>query len=135
MKTIAIDFDGVIHKYSKGWQNGEIYDEVVDKSIEAINALCEHGYSVVIFSTRSPRQIKRYLKAKSNPLLYMSQSDFMDQYYPMTSSDEELIKSEYANSKLLQYKLEIVPFWKKFWNKQKVIGITRRKLPAHCLRR
>jgi len=51
-KTIAIDFDGVIHKYSKGWQDGEIYDEPVEGALEAIIELLEKGYKVSIFTTR-----------------------------------------------------------------------------------
>jgi len=51
-KTIAVDFDGVIHKYSKGWQNGEIYDEPVEGSLSALVELYNKGYKVVIFTTR-----------------------------------------------------------------------------------
>ena len=36
-KTIVFDFDGVIHKYSKGWQDGSIYDEPVEGIKDLIN--------------------------------------------------------------------------------------------------
>ena len=51
-KTIAIDFDGVIHKYSKGWQDGKIYDEPVEGALEGLMELYAKGYDVVIFTTR-----------------------------------------------------------------------------------
>lgn len=50
-KTIAFDFDGVIHKYSKGWQDGSIYDEPVKGIKEVIDQLREE-YRVVVYSTR-----------------------------------------------------------------------------------
>ena len=131
MKTIAIDFDGVIHAYSKGWQDGSIYDEPVKDSIKAINLLFDVGYNVFIFSTRNPRQIKKWIKEYSNQLLYMTQSDFIDQYYPFCESDAIYIKKEYEDCNKFQHIVEIIPFWKKFWNKKGVIGITKRKLPAH----
>ena len=53
MKTIAIDFDGVIHKYSKGWCGGEIYDKPVDGAVEAYCKLIDAGFKVVIFTTRT----------------------------------------------------------------------------------
>ena len=51
MKTLAIDFDGVIHKYSNGWQGGKIYDVPVDGAIESVLSLMKK-YEVVIFTSR-----------------------------------------------------------------------------------
>lgn len=59
-KTVAIDFDGVIHKYSEGWKDGEIYDEPVEGSFEAIHELYVRGYSVAIFSTREPEDMREW---------------------------------------------------------------------------
>ena len=53
MKTIAVDFDGVIHRYSRGWQDGRIYDEPVEGALEALAKLVANGYKVVIFTTRA----------------------------------------------------------------------------------
>lgn len=51
--TIAIDFDGVIHGYSKGWNGGEIYDPPVEGTKEAIEKLKAEGHKIYIFSTRN----------------------------------------------------------------------------------
>lgn len=50
-KTIVFDFDGVIHKYSRGWQDGSIYDEPVEGIREVINEL-HKDYDIYIVSTR-----------------------------------------------------------------------------------
>jgi hypothetical protein len=63
MPTICIDFDGVIHKYSKGWQDGSIYDELVDGAINFIKTLQDQNISVVILSTRKPEQIVQFLSS------------------------------------------------------------------------
>jgi len=67
-KTIAIDFDGVIHKYSKGWLNGEIYDEPVEGAFPAIIELYKRGYDVIVFSTREPEKIKKWFTKWYNKL-------------------------------------------------------------------
>lgn len=51
-KTIVFDFDGVIHKYSKGWQDGSIYDEPVEGIKDVINEL-HKDYEIFIVSTRA----------------------------------------------------------------------------------
>ncbi len=51
-KTIAIDFDGVIHRYSKGWQNGAIYDPPMDGALDAVKKLATNN-RLIIFSTRA----------------------------------------------------------------------------------
>lgn len=51
-KTLAIDFDGVIHRYSKGFKNGKIYDNPVEGVKKAIDKLKNKGYKIIIFTTR-----------------------------------------------------------------------------------
>ena len=52
-KLIAVDFDGCIHRFSKGWQDGSLYDDVVEDSVKEINRLQEKGYKIVIFTVRT----------------------------------------------------------------------------------
>lgn len=65
-QTLAIDFDGVIHKYSKGWQGGVIYDDPIDGAIESIFQLMER-YEVVIFTSRDDlNAVSMWLESKFN---------------------------------------------------------------------
>jgi vacuolar-type H+-ATPase subunit F/Vma7 len=56
--TIALDFDGVIHGYSKGWGNGLIYDKPKQGAKLAMAKLVKQGFSIVIFTTRLNPEIR-----------------------------------------------------------------------------
>ena len=51
-KTICLDFDGVIHKYDEGWQDGKLYADVTDGFFEWLVRMYEQ-YDLVVFSSRS----------------------------------------------------------------------------------
>ena len=42
----------MIHRYSRGWQDGSIYDEPVEGAFEALNKLA-YKFNIVIFTTRA----------------------------------------------------------------------------------
>ena len=56
---IAIDFDGVIHEYSKGWSDGTIYDPPVAGVKEALDALKASGHYLMIFTTRTNKIFRK----------------------------------------------------------------------------
>ncbi|MDX5569832.1 hypothetical protein PYK79_50090 [Streptomyces sp. ID05-04B] len=60
--TIAVDFDGVIHAYTQGWQDGTIYDAPVPGALDGLRALMDQ-HAVFIFTTRQPAQVMPWLEA------------------------------------------------------------------------
>jgi hypothetical protein len=62
--TVAVDFDGVIHAYSRGWQDGSIYDGPVPGAFEALRKLME-TYAVFVHTTREPAPVGRWIKDQS----------------------------------------------------------------------
>ena len=62
-KTVAVDFDGVVHAYTLGWHDGTVYDEPVEGSIEALRTL-QKDYAVVVFTTRNIIDAGRWLWEK-----------------------------------------------------------------------
>lgn len=54
VKTVCIDFDGVIHSYTSGWKgDSEIPDPPVPGWDNALAGLKEKGYRIVVLTTRA----------------------------------------------------------------------------------
>jgi len=52
-KVISLDFDGVIHRYSRGYVDGSIYDDPMPGALEATLRLIRRGYTIVVLTART----------------------------------------------------------------------------------
>lgn len=66
MATVAIDFDGPLHWYRHGWQDGTIYDDPTPGGFDAIRHLQE-TYAVVVFTCRDTFQVADWLTGHGIP--------------------------------------------------------------------
>ena len=53
-RTIAIDFDGVIHSFELGYHDGTIYGTPILNSIESIKKIAER-YTIVIYTAKAKK--------------------------------------------------------------------------------
>lgn len=75
--VIAIDFDGVIHRYQEGWLGTEPTDIPMPGVESALKKLKAEGWEIVIMSSRDKKFIEPWLK-KYN----------LDQYFDSIHNDK-----------------------------------------------
>lgn len=63
--TIAVDFDGVIHKYGRGWGDGTIYDDLVEDAFVSLMQLMDKD-SVFVHTCRDPKQVARWIERQTS---------------------------------------------------------------------
>lgn len=64
VSTVAVDFDGVIHKYGRGWHDGSIYDGPVEGAFDALHELML-VHAVYIFTCRPPLPVANWITEQS----------------------------------------------------------------------
>jgi len=124
---LCIDFDGVIHAYSKGWQDGAIYDKPVPGFFDWAAEAKDH-FKLVIYSSRSKSPdgidamrdwlIEHLIEwdpasaASDNPILCPTDFEFAHEKPPaFLTIDDRAIQfrgdwnsHEYLSDALLQFK-------------------------------
>lgn len=87
--TVAVDFDGVIHKYSRGWSDGSIYDPPMAGAIEGLIALADQ-YAVFVHTTRDIWQVAEYLAGYG-----IATSTYMDRPSTFWDGRETILVTNY----------------------------------------
>jgi len=101
--TIGIDFDGVVHGYSRGWQRGRIYDPPVPGALRGIREVMEVEPAFIFTARDDLASVRDWLISYAIPAITQTQWE-MEQ--------EPGAKPE------------------RFWNDQSRVLVTNQKLPA-----
>jgi hypothetical protein len=105
VRRAMIDLDGTIHKYSKGWSDGTIYDTPIPGAKKVIEWLKSKGFEIVIFTTRaSVENAKEYGQDVSDQIQmvenWLSNNDI---YYDRVTA-EKLNADFYIDDKAIHIK-------------------------------
>ena len=80
-KTVCIDFDGVIHAYTSGWQGANVVsDGPVDGAMAAILEYQKAGFTVAVYSSRSNTNMPGGVQAMISAIYTWMQAHVRDVY-------------------------------------------------------
>lgn len=91
--NIGIDFDGVIHKCSKGYYDGTIYDEPVDGVSEALKKISENN-TIIVYTCKA-RKDRGLVNGKTGVELIWEwlRMHKLDQYVSKVTSEKPRAKA------------------------------------------
>lgn len=105
MSTIAIDFDGVIHKYSRGWHDGTIYDDPMPGAIEGIKQL-QKNYAVFVFTTRDATDVALWLNNHGVDAVsdyHVTTKDFWNNQQVVLVTNRKLAAVAYLDDRAIRF--------------------------------
>ena len=74
-RTICIDFDGVIHDYSSGWQGEDVFGQMIPNADTGTSVLKQKGWTVIIFTTRKKTdELEKWLKEHNITYDYLNEN-------------------------------------------------------------
>ena len=74
-KTICIDFDGVLHDYSKGYQGEDVFGQMITGADIGTSTLRKKGWTIIIFTTRKKTEaLEDWLKENNISYDYINEN-------------------------------------------------------------
>lgn len=98
---ILIDLDGVVHRYSKGFHDGTLYDDVMPGAREFIEEL-KDTYEIVIFTARISKEKERFAP-RTGTKKVMEWLNKYDIYFDRITSDK-LPAVAYIDDRAIEFK-------------------------------
>lgn len=124
MSSIGFDFDGVIHSYEKGWDDGTIYGEPIEGIFELIREV-QTQHAVFIYSTRDSESIAHWMVKQDKAFRCVTERSHRSGYHTTwwwhdgADDNRPMVMGQ-----------EVYLGTRKFWNDHENIFVTDRKLPA-----
>jgi hypothetical protein len=102
VRTVAVDFDGVIHAYSRGWQDGSIYDPPMCGALDGLRTLMAL-YAVFIFTTRDPCQVAAWLTAHGFVCRTEHEGEFWNEQGVLLVTNRKLAAVAYLDDRAVHF--------------------------------
>lgn len=106
VQTVAVDFDGVLHSYDKGWHDGTIYGDWKPGAVVALSQLMQR-YAVFIHTTRDAKQVARWIEQKSGYAFECTtrvpRSGFWNEQGVLLVTDRKLAAIAYIDDRAVRF--------------------------------
>jgi hypothetical protein len=106
MSTVAVDFDGVIHTYERGWADGTIYGDFMPGAVIGLTRLMSL-HAVFIHTARRPRQVAQWIEDRSGRALecttHVPRSGFWNERGSLLITDRKLPAVAYIDDRAVRF--------------------------------